>query len=92
MKLIEKYLGGDDILKDVHEYVTWWNKESSKDGIDRYLEELKYETRQETRREVAHEKDISTAKSLLEDKIPIKSIMKATNLSKEEILELKEAL
>lgn len=76
-----KYTKGDETMNEVMEYVTNWNNESSKYGIDRYLEELKNEVRKQTR--------LEDAKTLLLEKFDIEFISKVTNLSEEEIMELK---
>ena len=66
---------------DVKEYVKWWNKKSSEDAFERYLEEEKAEVREQTENEMA--------KRLLEKNLPLDIIKYVTQLSEKQILKLK---
>ena len=78
---------------DVKEYVKWWNKKSSEDAFERYLEEEKAEVREQTekitRKKAYREKNLAIAKSMLEEEIPLDKILKITQLSEKQILKLK---
>ena len=81
---------------DVKEYVKWWNKKSSEDAFERYLEEEKAEVREQVEKRMQNkmtkkllEKDLATAKSMLEEEIPLDKILKITKLSEKQILSLR---
>ncbi len=67
------------------EYVREWNLESSKNGLERYMKEHDEELKEETK--TSNSLDI--AKNLLNLEISVDKIMKATGLTRKEILSLK---
>ncbi len=58
-----------------------WLEESSKHGLENYIDDVKFEA-------IEKEK-VSIAKKMLQDNIVIDTIMKYTGLSKKQILSLK---
>ncbi len=76
----KKYVRGDKIMEDIIKYVNEWNLKSSEDGLNRLLEDTKFEGR--------NEEKIATAKNLINLKVPINIIEKATGLSEKQILSL----
>ena len=84
----------------VIEYVREWCLESSKNGLERYIEEKQQETAEEVRKKVSEEvreeaaKEVSfnVAKRMLEDNFDIKIIMDVTGLTKKQVLSLKQML
>ncbi len=79
---MEKYQkGGKSIVDDVIEYVREWNLESSKNGLERYIEE-KAEERETN-------KSLVIAKNMLNKKMKIQDIIDVTGLTRKEILSLK---
>ncbi len=99
---MEKYQkGGKSIVDEVIEYVKEWNLESSKNGLERYIEEKQQETaeevrkkvseevRKETRVETIEERNFDIAKNLLNKKMKIQDIMDVTGLTKKQVLSLK---
>ena len=80
---------GDEIMENAIEFVKRWNKESAKDGLNNILEERSYYERLEGREEGQEEEKRKVAKNLIKLNIPITKIIKATGLSKKDILKLK---
>ncbi len=78
---MKKYKGGKKIVDDIIEYVREWNLESSKNGLERYIEEKQQET--------AEEEKCGIAKNMLNKKMKIQDIMDVTGLTRKEILSLK---
>ena len=72
-------------MDDIIEYVREWNLESSKNGLERYIEEKAEENF------VAGEnkKSFDIAKNLLNLEISVDKIMKATGLTRKQILNLR---
>ena len=68
-------------MDDIIEYVREWNLESSKNGLERYIEEKQQET--------AEEEKCGIAKNMLNKKMKIQDIMDVTGLTRKEILSLK---
>ncbi len=76
-------------MDDIIEYVREWNLESSKNGLERYMKEHDEELREETRVEAIEERNFDIAKNMLNLEISVDKIMKATGLTRKEILSLK---
>ncbi len=68
-------------MDDIIEYVREWNLESSKNGLERYMKEHD--------EEVIEERNFDIAKNMLNLEISVDKIMKATGLTRKEILSLK---
>ncbi len=95
-----KYAKGDKIMEDIINYVKEWNLESSKTGLDDFIASKEQKSRNDGirigrkegriagRNEGRHEEKIATAKNLINLKVPINVIQKATGLSKKQILSL----
>ncbi len=90
---LKKYANGDEIMEDIIDYVFEWNKESSKNGLERLIEDRSYEA--ELKGELAGEnkgitkRNFEIAKNMLKLDISLDNIHKATGLSKKEILNIK---
>ena len=85
IKDMKKYANGDEIMQDIIDYVFEWNLESSKNGLERLIEDKSYEAANK-----AEEKErMSIAKNMLKLNISLDSIHKATGLSEKQILSLK---
>ena len=83
-----KYAKGDKIMQDIINYVKEWNLETSKTGLDNLLDSREQEGRSDGIRIGQKEGRIATAKNLINLKVPINVIQKATGLSKKQILSL----
>ncbi len=101
-----KYAKGDAILEDIINYVKEWNLESSKTGLKDLLDNREQEGRSAGirigrregrsdgikigRTEGRHEAKLTIAKNMLSRNMSIEDIIAFTNLTKEEILSLKQ--
>ena len=75
-------------MEDIINYVKEWNLESSQTGFEDFIASKEQEGRDEGRIEGRQEEKIATAKNLINLKVPINVIQKATGLSKKKILSL----
>ncbi len=78
-----KYRNGGEIMQDIIDYVFEWNRESSKNGLERLIEDRSTEAEDKCLTKVA--------KKMIHKNMAIDDIMELTGLSKTEILDLENS-
>ena len=73
--------GGDKIMEDVIKYVDWFLKEEG----TTFQDKIEYEKAKEKRKSL-----LETARSMLQDGVSMKAIIKYTGLSKQDIENIKQ--
>ncbi len=83
---MEQLVKGDKIMEETMKFVAEWNARSSKNGIERYIEEREEEAAEKTR----NKERLEIATTMLNDDIDIPTIIKYTGLSIKEIEKLQK--
>lgn len=90
---MQKYIRKDDeVMNEVIELISKWNKINPKNGFEKYVEQKNAETYYKAKEDGLNEGIIQTAKSMLMDNVELSTIKKYTGLSQKDITNLQKQI